>query len=75
MTPVTGQKPEYVYPEVLASTDWVQEHHKDTNVRIVEVDYDPTSNYNQGHIPGAVLFDWKSDLNDQVSRDMLRRRS
>jgi thiosulfate/3-mercaptopyruvate sulfurtransferase len=42
-------------------------------VRIVEVDYDPLSNYNQGHIPGAILFDWKTDLNDQVRRDILSR--
>jgi thiosulfate/3-mercaptopyruvate sulfurtransferase len=45
----------------------------DPKVRIVEVDYDPTSNYNQGHIPGAVLFDWKKDINDPVRRDIVSR--
>lgn len=69
----TIQQKEYANPDVLVSTEWVLEHHKDPNVRVVEVDYDPTSNYNQGHIPGAVLFDWKTDLNDQVNRDILSK--
>ncbi len=37
------------------------------------MDYDPTANYNLGHIPGAVLFDWKKDMNDQLSRDILSK--
>jgi thiosulfate/3-mercaptopyruvate sulfurtransferase len=69
----TPQQKEYADPSVLVSTDWVLEHHKDSNVRVAEVDYDPTTNYNQGHIPGAVLFDWKKDLNDQVNRDILSK--
>ena len=52
-------------------TNWVLEHHKDPNVRIAEVDYDPTSNYNQGHVPGSVLFDWKKDINHPLQRDIL----
>lgn len=64
---------QYADPDVLVSTEWVLEHHKDPNVRVAEVDYDPTSNYDQGHIPGAVLFDWKKDLNDQVQRDILSK--
>jgi thiosulfate/3-mercaptopyruvate sulfurtransferase len=67
------QQKEYADPAVLVGTDWVLEHHKDQNVRIAEVDYDPTSNYIQGHIPGSVLFDWKKDLNDQVNRDILSK--
>ncbi|HUI00992.1 MAG TPA: sulfurtransferase [Nitrososphaerales archaeon] len=61
----------YAHPEVLVDTAWVQAHHKDSDVRVVEVDYDPTANYNTGHIPGAVLFDWKKDINDPVRRDIL----
>ncbi len=68
-----AQQKEYADPSVLVSTEWVLEHHKDPNVRVAEVDYDPTSNYNQGHIPGSVLFDWKKDLNDQVNRDILSK--
>jgi thiosulfate/3-mercaptopyruvate sulfurtransferase len=63
----------YKHPEVLVETDWVKKHLNDPNVRIAEVDYDPTANYNLGHIPGAVLFDWKKDMNDPVSRDIVSR--
>ncbi len=61
----------YKHPEVLVETSWVSEHLKDSNIRIAEVDYDPTANYNLGHIPGSVLFDWRNDMNDPLSRDIL----
>jgi thiosulfate/3-mercaptopyruvate sulfurtransferase len=64
---------EYAHGEVLVDTNWVLEHHKDPNVRIAEVDYDPAANYNTGHIPGAVLFDWKKDINDPLRRDILSK--
>jgi thiosulfate/3-mercaptopyruvate sulfurtransferase len=63
----------YSHPEILVSTDWVSEHLKDPKVRIVEVDYDPKNAYEQGHIPGAVLVDWKKDINDPVRRDILSK--
>jgi len=63
----------YKHPEVLVETSWVKEHLKDSNVRIAEVDYDPTANYNLGHIPGAALFDWRKDMNDPLSRDILSK--
>ncbi len=58
----------YVNPGVLVSTDWVAEHLKDPNIRIVESNED-TLLYSSGHIPGAVHVDWTADLNDQVRRD------
>jgi len=61
----------YKHPEVLVTTDWVHEHLKDNSVRIAEVDYDPIANYNLGHIPGAVLLDWRKDMNDPLTRDIL----
>ncbi len=61
----------YAHPEVLVSTEWVQTHLDDPNVRIVEVDYDPSSAYELGHIPGAVLVDWKRDINHPVKRDIV----
>jgi thiosulfate/3-mercaptopyruvate sulfurtransferase len=64
---------EYARPDVLVTTQWVQEKLDDPSVRIVEVDYDPASNYGQGHVPGAVLFDWKRDLNDDPRRDILSK--
>ena len=44
-------------------------------VRIAEVDYDPTANYGLGHVPGAALFDWKKDINDPVSRNILSKQA
>ena len=64
---------EYAHPEVLVSTSWVDEHVKDTNVRVAEVDYDPTANYALGHIPGSVLLDWKVDINNPLTRDILTK--
>ncbi|MBM3897884.1 MAG: sulfurtransferase [Thaumarchaeota archaeon] len=61
----------YAHPEVLVDTNWVLQHHKDASVRIAEVDYDPVANYNLGHAPGAVLIDWKKDINDPIRRDIL----
>ncbi len=63
----------YSHPEVLVETQWVEENLNDPKVRIVEVDYDPTPNYHLGHIPRAVLFDWKKDLNHPVLRDILTK--
>src|SRR5947209_2373198 len=58
----------YVHPEVLVDTVWVEDHVKDPRVRIIEVDVD-TSVYDQeGHIPGAIGFNWQKDLQDQVVR-------
>jgi thiosulfate/3-mercaptopyruvate sulfurtransferase len=63
----------YKHPEVLVDTNWVNQHLKDSSVRAAEVDYDPTANYNLGHIPGAVLLDWRKDLNDPITRDLLSK--
>jgi thiosulfate/3-mercaptopyruvate sulfurtransferase len=64
----------YKHPEVLVESDWVSQHLKDSNVRIAEVDYDPIANYNLAHIPGAILFDWKADMNDPLSRDIVNQK-
>ncbi len=64
---------EYAHPETVVETSWVAEHLNDPKVRIIEVDYDPAANYDLGHIPGAVLADWRKDINDPVRRDILSR--
>jgi thiosulfate/3-mercaptopyruvate sulfurtransferase len=62
----------YANPEVLVSTDWVLEHLRDQNVRVVEVDVD-TRQYEGGHIEGATAWNWKTELQDQVRRDILTK--
>jgi len=56
--------------DVLVDTQWVENHLGDESIRIVEVDENP-SLYTEAHIPGAIGFDWKKDLQDQVKRDFL----
>ncbi|MDG6928435.1 MAG: sulfurtransferase [Nitrososphaerota archaeon] len=61
----------YADEDVLVDVDWVERRIADPAVRIAEVDYDPTSNYVQGHVPNSVLFDWRKDINDPLTRDIL----
>ena len=56
--------------DVLVDTQWVEDHLDDDSIRIVEVDENPAL-YAEAHIPGAIGFDWKKDLQDQVKRDFL----
>ena len=56
--------------DVLVETDWLEQHLDDENLSIVEVDENPAL-YADAHIPGAIGFDWKKDLQDQVKRDFL----
>jgi thiosulfate/3-mercaptopyruvate sulfurtransferase len=55
---------------VLVDTQWVEDHLRDPEIRIVEVDENPAL-YAEAHIPGAVGFDWQKDLQEQVKRDIL----
>jgi thiosulfate/3-mercaptopyruvate sulfurtransferase len=63
---------EYKQPEVLVSTDWAAQHLNDPKVRLVEVDVD-TAAYDQGHIPGAVGWNWQTQLQDNVRRDLITK--
>ena len=59
----------YANTDVLVDADWVEQHRSEPNVKLVEVDVD-TNAYNEGHIPGAVAWNWTSQLNDQLRRDI-----
>ncbi len=62
----------YTHPEVLVDADWVEAHLQDPKVRLIEVDVD-TNAYEQGHIPGAVGFNWQKELQDQIVRSPLTK--
>lgn len=64
---------DYACPNVLVSTQWINDHLNDPKVRFVEVDYSPATSYMLGHIPGAVLFDWKRDIIDSSKRDVISK--
>ncbi len=57
-------------PNVLVTTDWVEQHATDAGVRVVEVDVDTTA-YDQGHVPGAAVWNWTTELCDTVMRDIV----
>ncbi|HTR47160.1 MAG TPA: sulfurtransferase [Verrucomicrobiae bacterium] len=61
---------EYAHPEVLVSTQWVADHLNDPRVRLIEVDVDTTA-YDQGHIAGAVGWNWQTQLQDNIRRDLI----
>ncbi len=60
---------EYANPDVVVSTEWVADNLDNPNVRLVEVDVD-TEAYGSGHIPGAVGWNWTTQLEAQVQRDI-----
>jgi thiosulfate/3-mercaptopyruvate sulfurtransferase len=59
-------------PAALVSVDWAREHLEDPDVRFIEVDVN-TRSYDEGHLPGAVGFNWKTQLTDSVRRDLVSR--
>ena len=61
--------PGFAKDDVLVSADWAQAHLSDPSVRFVEVDVDTTA-YGQSHLPGAVGWDWTSQLSDGIRRDI-----
>jgi thiosulfate/3-mercaptopyruvate sulfurtransferase len=62
----------YAHPEVLVETDWVQQNLDRPGIKIVEIDVD-TKAYDAGHIPGAAGFNWQTQLQDQLTRDIISK--
>ena len=61
---------DYANPHALVSTEWLEPHLDDPSVVAVEVDVDMRA-YDEGHIPGAVGWNWTTQLSDQERRDIL----
>ena len=62
----------YAHPEMLVDTNWVNANLGKPGIKLVEIDVD-TKAYDAGHIPGAVGFNWQTQLQDQVRRDIISR--
>jgi thiosulfate/3-mercaptopyruvate sulfurtransferase len=63
--------------DVLVTADWVEDNldafeSDDPDYRLVEVDVD-TEAYDDAHAPGAVGFNWETQLQDQTQRDVLEK--
>lgn len=63
---------EYAHPDVLVSTDWVKDILGKPGIKLIEIDVD-TKAYDAGHVPGAVGFNWETQLQDQVRRDIISK--
>jgi len=63
---------DYAHPELLVSTDWVADNLGKPGIKLIEVDVD-TEAYAQGHIKGAIGWNWTTQLNDSVRRDILSK--
>ncbi len=53
--------------DALVSTQWVADNLD--KVRLIEVDVD-TTQYEAAHVPGAVGFNWQTQLQNQILRDI-----
>ena len=62
----------YATENALVDSEWALAHLNDPNVRFVEVDVDTTA-YEQSHLPGAVGWNWTSQLADGIRRDIAGR--
>lgn len=57
--------------EDVVNPEWLERSLGREDIKIIEVDYEPSTAYNLGHIPGALLIDWKKDLNKYPERDII----
>lgn len=55
--------------DILITTDWAELNLDKEGFRFVEVDVD-TSSYQKGHLPGAVGWNWKNQLQDVLTRNV-----
>jgi thiosulfate/3-mercaptopyruvate sulfurtransferase len=62
----------YARPDVLVDTEWAAQHLNDPKVRFVEVNVDIAA-YDSGHMPGAVGWHWKNDLETPIRRNVADR--
>lgn len=62
----------YANANAIVSTDWVAQRLNDPKVKLVEVDVQ-TDAYGEGHAPGAVSWNWTSQLQDRVRRDIISK--
>lgn len=68
-----GKYDDYATPNVLVSTDWVQQRLGSGEIKVLEVDEDVLL-YEQGHVPGAQKLDWHTELQRQDIRDFVGER-
>jgi thiosulfate/3-mercaptopyruvate sulfurtransferase len=53
----------------LVSPQWLQERLGDPKLRIIALNWRGSGDYDAGHIPGAIYWEWKDMLWDPLTRD------
>ena len=61
---------QYAHPDSLVDTQWVADNLGRAGIALAEVDVD-TSAYESGHIEGSLGWNWQTDLQNTVTRDLL----
>ena len=61
---------QYAHPDSLVDTQWVADHLGKAGIALAEVDVD-TSAYDSGHIEGSLGWNWQTDLQNTLTRDLL----
>ena len=61
---------DYAHPESIVSTDWMQTHLDNPDIRIVDciVPFINPTSFSEGHIPGAVPLDVIAEISDAKGR-------
>ncbi|MFI5777388.1 sulfurtransferase [Nocardia sp. NPDC051570] len=60
----------HAYPHRLVTTEWLSANIGAPGLKIVEADEDILL-YDIGHVPGAIKIDWRAELTDPSTRDVV----
>ncbi|RBA25344.1 sulfurtransferase [Herminiimonas fonticola] len=60
--------------DFLVSTDWLEKNISNPKVKLIEVSVNPGV-FERAHIPGAINFEWHTDLVDTVRRDIVSQQN
>ncbi|MFJ4658353.1 sulfurtransferase [Nocardia sp. NPDC088792] len=60
----------YAYPHRLVTTEWLSANIGASGLKIIESNEDILL-YDIGHVPGAIKIDWRTELIDPLTRDVI----
>jgi thiosulfate/3-mercaptopyruvate sulfurtransferase len=60
----------FAHPHMLVTTQWVENHLNNPKVRCIEVAWN-SDEYNAGHIPGAIFWNWNTNVMQPGKRDII----
>ncbi len=60
----------YAHPHLLVTTEWLSANIGAPGLKIIESNEDILL-YDIGHVPGAIKLDWRNELIDPLTRDVI----